>query len=237
MTWTSLALWSFFSLPATAPILPVVVSATADAKTCDLSGRLSLVDEKGERRPLQFAQVYLSDPVRPFNELSRPRETPIEINQPKVLQQFTFDPKFLVVQQGEVVRVLNPSSIERHEVHCYNERNVFEVKSSLKAVTAEQVFDELGVSILRCHKHHNMNGFVLTVPNRFRVTPEADGTFKLPGLPRGEVEITLWQGSDKPRLQFSWRRVRVDPCKPLDETLLVGTELPPTCSYPCVEPR
>lgn len=23
MTWTSLALWSFFSLPATAPILPV----------------------------------------------------------------------------------------------------------------------------------------------------------------------------------------------------------------------
>lgn len=205
-------------------LTPPPVTAPAPPATCTLEGKLTVVDAQGAPVPLEFAQVFLSEPERPFGELLRPSDEVQEIGQTTELFKRAFAPKFLVVQRDEVVRVTNSSS-ELHEVHCYSQFNVFDSDLTNKPTTWLQPFAELGTSLLQCHKHETMRAFVLTVPNRFHVAPSADGAFTLPGLPARTVEITLWQGSEKHRLQFSFARVRVDPCQRLEHTLVLGKEL------------
>ncbi|MFT3711591.1 MAG: hypothetical protein QM817_28475 [Archangium sp.] len=223
MTWVSMAVWAFFS--GSAPV------ATVDAPTkrCTLSGTLEVRDANGKRVPLTHAQIYVESKLPD----ALPDETPHVMGQERAMFKMAFSPKFMTVLQGESVVFENRTSGEPHEVHCFNDVNAFDAAANGKKLTATHVFMDLGTSVLECHRHSEMRAFVLTVPNRFHVTPAADGSWSLPDLPPGQLRITAWQADAE---QFSSEMHTVDACstKPLTFTLQRGVRIPPKCSlYQC----
>jgi hypothetical protein len=63
------------------------------------------------------------------------------------------------------------------------------------------VFDKPGLVTLRCEIHEHMRGLILVLDTPYFILTDADGWFRLSGLPAGRYTLKAWIDSKTTRQQ------------------------------------
>ncbi|MSP74260.1 MAG: hypothetical protein EXR76_19180 [Myxococcales bacterium] len=133
---------------------------------------------------------------------------------PQVIEQRgrKFLPQVVPVLRGS--RVVFPNrDVVRHNVFSASKGNVFNFGIYLPGDSREVVFEALGTVTLLCNIHEEMSAYALVLQNPFFKRVEADGTFLLDRVPKGESVVVLWaRGAVRARkpTQITAGRVVVD---------------------------
>ncbi len=114
----------------------------------------------------------------------------------RVLQKgMAFEPELLPVQVGTRVEFPNADEVE-HSVYATSGPKPFNlgrIEPAQKPVPS-QVFDTPGLVAIHCDIHENMRGNILVLDTPYFVLTDADGHFRLTGLPAGQQTVTVWVG-------------------------------------------
>ncbi len=108
----------------------------------------------------------------------------------------TFIPTLLPVQVGTRVEFPNFDDAF-HNIFSFSPAKRFDLgryRASEKPVPSV-VFDEPGLVTLRCDIHEHMRAVILVLPTPHFVVTEADGRYRLEGLPPGRYAIRAWLDS------------------------------------------
>lgn len=119
---------------------------------------------------------------RPFEMVTRKKE---------------LSPRVLVVPKGSRVRFPNQDPI-LHNVFSVSAPNQFDLGLYRQGPGKEKRFESPGLVRVFCNIHHDMVAYVLVLDTPYHVSPGADGSFVLSGLPRGKGRLTVWHEQADP---------------------------------------
>ena len=158
--------------------------ATAGARAEDLRGRVVL-DLPGTRlADLGPVVVYLA----PEPGVAVPPATrPASLHQ----KDAAFAPRFLAVQAGQSVAMLNDDQIF-HNVFSYSKPNDFDLGLYAAGESRDVTFKHPGAVKLYCSIHESMNGTIFVAPTPWFAVADADGRFALRGVPPGKHRLRTW---------------------------------------------
>ncbi len=129
----------------------------------------------------------------------RPAHPPVaEIRQ----KDLTFLPSLLAVQVGTRVEFPNLDDTY-HNIFSFSPPKRFDLgryRAEERPVPS-QVFDVPGLVTLRCDIHEHMRALVLVLPTPHFVVTDAEGRFRLTGLPPGRHTLKAWIDSRTTREQ------------------------------------
>lgn len=152
---------------------------------------------KADTAPPHVAVAYLEGASITREQL-RPPEEPIVLAQ-KGLQ---FAPGILPVMLGSKVRFPNNDDVF-HNVFSYSPSKSFDLGRYARNEEAPvQHFDTPGLVKLFCEVHSHMRGTILVLETPHFVTSDAEGNFRLEGIPAGEYILKVWV-NEKQTLQRS----------------------------------
>ena len=153
-----------------------------------------------------LAVVYLEGS---FPKASSPPKT-------QVLQKdLLFSPGLLPVQVGTTVEFPNLDDTY-HNIFSYSPAKRFDLgryRKEDRPIPAE-TFDKPGLITLRCDIHEHMRGLILVLETPHFVTTDAEGRYRLTGIPAGKYSLKAWVDSktthERPVELKSGSTVRVD---------------------------
>ncbi|MDZ4405243.1 carboxypeptidase regulatory-like domain-containing protein [Prosthecobacter sp.] len=134
--------------------------------------------------PKQLAVVYLEVP-------GAKQQPP---GQPLVMVQrgYQFAPGVLAVQTGTQVVFPNNDS-DYHNVFSFSKTKRFDLGRFRKDETPPALtFDKAGVVRLYCEIHQHMRGVILVLDTPHFAITDADGRYRLSGLPAGTWQLKAW---------------------------------------------
>lgn len=153
-----------------------------------------------------LAVVYLD------GDFPRPSSLPTKQIAQKDL---TFLPPLLPVQVGTRVEFPNLDDTY-HSIFSYSPAKRFDLgryRPEDRPIPSE-VFDKPGLVTLRCDIHEHMRGLILVVNTPYFVISDANGRFRLHGLPSGRYTLKAWIDSrttrEKPVELKSGDTMRID---------------------------
>ncbi len=111
-----------------------------------------------------------------------------------------FVPRVLAVTAGESVRFPNDDPI-LHNVFSASPENAFDTGQYGRGEGKTTQFNKPGLVRVYCNVHHSMYGFILVLDTPFHTRPDAQGRFKLSGLPDGEGELVIFHDRGAPLRQ------------------------------------
>lgn len=103
----------------------------------------------------------------------------------------TFSPRVLPVPVGSSVRFPNNDPI-LHNVFSTAREAPFDLGLYGRGDGESQQFNQAGVIRVFCNVHHSMVAHVLVMDTPFFVKPDAQGRFRLRGIPAGPGELLVW---------------------------------------------
>jgi plastocyanin len=133
----------------------------------------------------------------------------------KVAQKgLQFAPGLLAVRRGTTVEFPNEDDLY-HNVFSYSKAKRFDLGRYRKdEKPASQLFDKPGVVRMSCEIHSHMQGVILVLDTPYFVKTEADGSYRLQGLPAGKYILRAWvsekQAYERPVDLTSGGALRVD---------------------------
>jgi plastocyanin len=117
---------------------------------------------------------------------------PVEMAQ----HHYQFAPGVLAVRTGSVVRFPNRDD-EYHSVFSYSQPKRFDLGRYRRDETpAELVFDQPGVVKLFCEIHEHMRGTIVVLDTPYFQKTDANGRYRLEGLPAGRFVLKAWVGDE-----------------------------------------
>jgi len=173
------------SFPLRLVIYPLLLIFAASAGGAELSGRLVLIDEDGQRSSEMAQAVIYFTPEGGVEPSPLPEPTEV------VTSRKQFIPRVAAVPQGSEVAFPNADPI-LHNVFSVSGRNRFDLGFYRKGESKSHTFDHPGVARIYCNVHHDMIAHVLVLETPFYTRPERDGSFRLGGLPAGPGTLTAW---------------------------------------------
>ena len=111
-------------------------------------------------------------------------------------KDFAFVPALLPLRVGTKVEFPNLDDTY-HNIFSYSPAKRFDLgryRPDEKPVPA-QVFDVPGLVTLRCDIHEHMRGLILVLDTPHFAVTDAEGRFKLAGLPPGQYTLKAWLSS------------------------------------------
>lgn len=108
-------------------------------------------------------------------------------------KDLAFVPALLPVQAGTRVEFPNLDDTY-HNIFSYSAPKRFDLgryRPDERPVPS-QVFDTAGLVTLRCDIHEHMRGLILVLDTPHFVTTDADGRYRLTGLPAGRYTLKVW---------------------------------------------
>ena len=115
----------------------------------------------------------------------------------QVLQKdLMFSPGLLPVQVGTTVEFPNLDDTY-HNIFSYSPAKRFDLgryRPDERPIPS-QTFDKPGLVTLRCDIHEHMRGLILVVDTPHFVTTDAEGRYKLTGIPPGKYTLKAWVDS------------------------------------------
>ena len=108
-----------------------------------------------------------------------------------VTERKTFVPRVLAVPVGATVRFPNRDPI-LHNVFSTQREAPFDLGLYGKGPGGTYTFAQPGVVKVYCNVHHAMVAHVLVMDTPFVARPDAQGRFRLEGLPSGPGELFVW---------------------------------------------
>jgi plastocyanin len=109
---------------------------------------------------------------------------------------FTFLPLLLPVRAGTRVEFPNLDDTY-HNIFSYSPAKRFDLGRYLpeERPIPSQVFDVPGLVTLRCDIHEHMRGLILVLATPHFVVTDAEGRFRLTGVPAGRHTLKAWLNS------------------------------------------
>src|SRR5215471_11594832 len=117
-------------------------------------------------------------------------------------KDLTFVPALLPIQVGTKVEFPNLDDTY-HNIFSYSPAKRFDLgryRPEERPIPAE-IFDKPGLVTLRCDIHEHMRGLVLVVDTPHFVVSDAEGRYRLTGLPSGRYVLKAWVNSKTTREQ------------------------------------
>ena len=170
-------------VPDALPPLTLDTSKTQgceDTHTMDMADRSRLVNKEGR---IQNVVVMVEiDDVKP--------EVP---DAPYVLDQrgCRYEPHVLVVPVGAEIEYKNSDGIN-HNVHTFSKKNAAMNNNVAAGASERQKFEKTEDFAIKCDIHPWMSSYVVVTDAARFGTTDANGTFKLEGLPPGEYKVEYW---------------------------------------------
>lgn len=179
------------------------MQATPSADGCILTGKVPVMPRKvaGSAKGNYEGKgvVELAKPDAPasvvwmtgaFPPVDSAKATPAVLAQ----EGLQFRPAVLVVQVGTPVTFPNRDPIY-HNVVSYSAAKKFDLgRYKPGEEPAPLVFDKPGTVPLRCEVHDHMLGAIVVVDSPHFVKTDAEGNFRLGGLPAGSHTFRVWLG-------------------------------------------
>ena len=101
-----------------------------------------------------------------------------------------FVPHASVLTVGGTIEVVNSDPI-LHTVHLYGSKDV-NIALPLKAMRVTQRVDASGMIVVKCDVHGWMQSFVRVDAHPFHAVTDAAGSFRIAGVPAGELVLHAW---------------------------------------------
>lgn len=138
-----------------------------------------------------LAVVYLE------GRFPRPASSPVV---QLIQKDMAFVPALLPIQEGTRVEFPNFDPIY-HNVYSYSRPKRFDLGryQPHEHPVPSQVFDQPGLVTVRCEIHEHMRGLILVLPTPHFVMTDAEGRFRLTGLPSGHFVLKAWVNSETTR--------------------------------------
>lgn len=117
-------------------------------------------------------------------------------------KNLTFVPSLLPVRVGTKVEFPNYDDTY-HSIFSYSPAKRFDLgryRPEERPIPSE-VFDSAGLVTLRCDIHEHMRGLVLVLDTPHFVVSDANGRYRLSGLPSGHYTLKAWIDSKTTREQ------------------------------------
>jgi len=111
-------------------------------------------------------------------------------------KEMTFIPTLLAIRAGTRVEFPNLDDTY-HNIFSYSPAKRFDLgryRSDEKPVPSV-LFDKAGLVVLRCDIHEHMRGIILVLATPHFVVTDADGRYRLDGLPAGRFTLKVWLDS------------------------------------------
>jgi hypothetical protein len=108
-----------------------------------------------------------------------------------------FDPELLVVPLGSTVAFPNNDPV-RHNVYSQTPGAAFDLGFYGEGEAPEHVFDRPGLVVVNCNVHHAMQAQIFVVPSAYYTRPDAQGRWRLDGLPAGRGTLHFWHPRAQP---------------------------------------
>ena len=144
------------------------------------------------------AVVFLKGPVGGV-----PAHPPTAV--PTLAQSDTaFVPAALVVQVGTTVAFPNGDPFF-HNVFSYSSVARFDLGRYPRGETRQVTFDKPGIVKVYCEVHETMRAVIVVTENPFHDVVDAQGRFRIPGIPEGTYTMVIWH----PDLDPLERQIRV----------------------------
>jgi plastocyanin len=163
---------------------------------------------------LRNVVIYL-EPAPPGAAAPAPPAAPLTLKQ----EGLTFFPHVLAVQKGTTVEFPNADPIF-HNVFSLSKAASFDLGRYPQGTAKSVRFDEPGLVKVFCHIHSDMSAIIIVLDNPFFATPDAQGRFRIDGIPAGEYRAVGWH--ERARLQIL--KVRID----AGESAVVNFRIPLT---------
>ena len=115
-------------------------------------------------------------------------------------KDLAFVPPLLPVQVGTRVEFPNLDDTY-HSIFSYSPAKRFDLgryRPEERPIPSE-VFNTSGLVTLRCDIHEHMRGLILVLDTPYFVVTDADGRFRLGGLPSGHYTLKAWIDSKTTR--------------------------------------
>ena len=122
---------------------------------------------------------------------------PAATTAPQIIQKdMAFSPALLPVQAGTRVEFPNLDSTY-HNIFSYSPAKRFDLGRYRPAERPipSVLFDQPGLVVLRCDIHEHMRGLVLVLGGPHFVLTNAEGEYRLEGLPDGHYVLKVWLNS------------------------------------------
>ena len=108
-------------------------------------------------------------------------------------KEMNFIPTLLPIEVGTKVEFPNEDETY-HNIFSYSPAKRFDLgryRPDERPIPSV-VFDKAGLVTLRCDIHEHMRGLILVVETPYFTTTDADGRFRLTGLPSGRYTLRAW---------------------------------------------
>lgn len=157
-----------------------------------MNQRYEIVTKGGVLAPSPpLAVVYLE------GSFLKPSKQPVA---QMVQKDLAFLPALLPVQAGTKVQFPNLDD-GYHNIFSYSRPKRFDLgryRGDERPIPSE-VFDVPGLVTLRCDIHEHMRGLILVLETPYFATTDAEGRFRLNGLPPGHYKLKAWLSSKTTR--------------------------------------
>jgi hypothetical protein len=100
-------------------------------------------------------------------------------------------PRLVVVGPGSVIEIKNTGKM-RHELSTPETPKVMSVETLPPGGTRRQRFDSLGGFVIRDQEYPHIMVSVIVVDSPFYATLDEKGSFSIPSVPDGKVNLKVW---------------------------------------------
>ena len=167
------------------------------AKNADYCGpemELPVLIVNPKNKGVQFTAVYLEQasggPVKDKYEL--------DMGDPAKKCDFVQHVSILVKNRDLAMKNTDPIL---HNPHTFNDKHAtqFNVALSEKGQVVQKKVRAGGLVKLQCDSHVHMNGYILSLDHGYFAVTDADGNFKIDGVPPGKYKLVAWHEAWKAR--------------------------------------
>lgn len=103
-----------------------------------------------------------------------------------------FDPHIVVVRVGTTVEFRNSDTVLHNIFAPGLGGEAFDLGTWPTGQVRTHRFEKLGVTVLLCNVHPEMEAFVVVVPGPWYAVVEADGAFVIGEVPAGDYRLIAW---------------------------------------------
>ena len=129
--------------------------------------------------------VYLESAPQPAFETPPPGRAVLD------QRNETFVPAVLAVTVGSTVEFPNSDRVY-HNVFSLSKPRRFDLGRYPRGQSRSVVFDRPGVVRVFCEIHSHMSAWILVFAHRFFAVTDAEGRYRLAGVPPGSYTLALW---------------------------------------------
>jgi plastocyanin len=166
----------------------------------------------GPREPLDRRRsvVYLESAPQPAFETPPPGRAVLD------QRNESFVPPLLAITAGSTVDFPNSDRVY-HNVFSLSKPRRFDLGRYPRGQSRSVTFDRPGVVRVFCEIHSHMSAYILVFAHRFSAVVDAEGRYRLAGVPPGGYTLALWnEGAVRSR-----RELRVEAGATLEQDFVV----------------